>query len=86
MTQENTMTQRDMLKAIIEMSTTIDEAKEIIDEFAGCSTTNEKIEFLSEMFDVRIIGGCDGEELSEDEKQEISYEVIVANIIDRKWR
>jgi hypothetical protein len=46
----------EVIRAMIELSSTVDEADKVIEEFADLHTYETKLQFLFENFDVAIVG------------------------------
>lgn len=70
---------REAIKALIELSTTVEEANEVIEETAGLKTLKEKVAFLEGMFDVEIIDRKRSDSL------ELVYNLYLNAIISKKW-
>lgn len=73
------MTDSAVLKTLIEMSQTTEEADEYVTEFSGFSDVTQKLPFVCGMFDVTIIGRCGG-------NVETDYIAVLSSIINQKWR
>lgn len=67
-------TSRDEVKIMIELSSTVEEADEIIKENYDFETTEEKVAFLKGMFDIEIVGHTD-------ETDETTYYSMLYTII-----
>jgi hypothetical protein len=82
------MTGKDAIKAMIELSNTWEEADKIIQEFAPCKKTNERLAYLYGMFDVSIIASYNGSEddVSEERAIENDYKSVLSAIVNQKWR
>lgn len=65
---------KDLVRILIEISPTVEEANEVIDHFFGFETIKEKIAFLKGMFDVKCI--------DHDEKDEATYYAMLNAIIN----
>ena len=73
------MVDRKDVKTLLEISTDVKKADEIISKYYGFETMREKIAFLKGMFDVAGIG-------PESEKpDEDTYWAILSSIINAKW-
>jgi len=67
------------VKALIELSNTVEQADKIIEEYAELRTVKEKIAFLKGMFDWEII-----DQKKTDSDKEI-YGIVLEAIIFKKW-
>jgi hypothetical protein len=70
--------ERERIKALIELSSTVEEADEVIFERVGLKTIEEKLAFLSGMFDSI-------ETLDSTCSKELLYKLWLENIIYEKW-
>lgn len=75
---------RERVKALIELSNSVEQADEIISR-EGIVSVKEKIAFLKGMFDFTIIGRYREENLVEDERDKMDYYSILSAIINAKW-
>ena len=75
---------RERVKALIELSNSVEQADEIITR-EGFISIKEKIAFLKGMFDFKIIGRHREESLSEDVCDKMDYYSILSAIINAKW-
>lgn len=75
---------RERVKALIELSTSVEEADEIIIN-EGFIAVREKIAFLKGMFDFTLIGRFREENLSTKKREEMDYYSILSAIISAKW-
>lgn len=64
---------RDIMISLIELSPTVEEADKLIEEIFEFNTIKEKIDFLKEMFGLKIVG--------HDEKDEATYYAMLNTII-----
>lgn len=69
---------REQIKALLELSASVEEAKEIMDKYVGYNTIEEKIAFLNGMFGHEII-------FREVESTEADYVALLASIVNKKW-
>jgi len=76
-------TGREAIKTMIEFAETWEDADKIIVEHTPCESTGEKLSFLYGMFDVSILGGCDG---VNGDKMETNYQAVLSAIVNKKWR
>ena len=67
------------IKILISGACTFDDANYVIEEFTDCKTTEQKIDYLKEMFDCGIVGRAGGDDI------ELDYRALLTSIIDRKW-
>lgn len=73
---------RKQIKALIELSSSYDEANQIIETYAVLSDVSnyaQKIAFLSGMFDCEIIGRSI-------DSEEADYKALLTSIIEQKWK
>jgi len=70
---------RRQIKALIELSTTYEEANEIIDTYTSCKDFAQKIAYLQGMFDCEIVG-------RNIEDEEADYITLLTSIINMKWK
>lgn len=75
---------RERVKALIELSTSVEQADEIVVR-EGLTSVREKIAFLKGMFDFTVIGRHREETLSEEERDSMDYYSILNAIIHAKW-
>ena len=71
--------ERQKVKALIELSNTIEEANEVIEKYTELETVKEKIAFLKGMFDWKII------DKKETDSDEMIYNIALNAIISKKW-
>jgi hypothetical protein len=62
------------------MASDFEDADSVVEEFTGLHTTREKLDYLLNNFDVRIIGGTEEGTIEEE------YLVVLTAIVDHKWR
>ena len=75
---------RERVKALIELSSSVEQADEIIMR-EGFISVKEKIAFLKGMFDFTLVGRHREDTLSEEERDEMDYYSILSAIINAKW-
>lgn len=75
---------REKIKALIELSATVEEADQIIVQ-AGFTTVREKIAFLRGMFDFSLIGRYDSSSVTCEMADEMDYFAILSAIINMLW-
>ena len=73
------MNKTELVKALIELSNTIEEADKVIEEHTNLKTVKEKIAFLKGMFDWEII------DQKETDSDEMIYQIALDAIISEKW-
>jgi hypothetical protein len=73
---------RDAIKAMIELSDTWEEADKVIEEFAGIQDIPQKIGYMKGMFDVSVVGRTS----AEDDQAKYDYIVMLSAIANKKWR
>lgn len=71
--------ERKKIQTLIELAVTFEEADQVIEEFTGLKSDNEKIAYLRGMFDCHIIGRT-GDNVHTD------YVALLTAIINQKWR
>ena len=74
-----------IIKSLIEMASSFEDADSIIEEFTERTEIEQKLNFLFDHFDVAIIGGSVAE-IDKGSELLIKYEAILTTIINRKWR
>lgn len=77
---------REVVKALIELSADTKEADKVIVENYGFKSIAEKIAFLKGMFDIEVFSVHNQEGTSKEESDEITYSVMLDAIIIHKWR
>jgi hypothetical protein len=79
------MTVRDnIVKALVELSNTEEEADRVIEQFGSRRTCQEKIIFLSEQFpNISIVAGCDG---PDGNPIQTDYRALLCAVVNSKWR
>lgn len=65
-------------KAIIELSSSFEEANNFLEQKLGLLTTHRKIEYLVKNFDVQFVGHSLGNSYDE-------YVILLSCILDKKW-
>lgn len=83
-TKESITVNRERVKALIELSNSVEQADEIITN-EGFVSVKEKIAFLKGMFDFTVIGRHRDEMLNEEERDRMDYYSILSAIINAKW-
>jgi len=74
----------DVIKTMVSLSDTEEEADGVIEEFTPYRTYGEKLKFLLEQFpNVSIIAGCDGENGN---ITQTDYQAVLSAVINLKWR
>ncbi len=69
---------REAVKTLIECSTEAKQADDIIVQYYGFKTVQEKIAFLKGIFDVEVVG-------HEHETTQTDYECMLNAVVNRKW-
>lgn len=69
---------REVIKALIELSTSYEDANKIIEEHTGYKTYSEKIAYLKGMFDCEIFSRAV-------ESEEADYVALLTSVIEEKW-
>lgn len=75
---------REKVKMLILLSETVEEADEIIVN-AGYSNTREKIAYLNGMFDVKLMGRFNNENVAAEKSDLMDYYALLSTIINSKW-
>ena len=70
---------KDKVKALIELSTTFEQADGILKKYAELETDRERIAYLRGMFDCKIVGRSVSDEHTD-------YVALLTAIINQKWR
>jgi len=74
----------EVLKTMISLSDTEEEADGMIEEFTQRRTYGEKLKFLLELFpNISILAGCDGENGN---VTQTDYQAVLSAVINLKWR
>ena len=74
----------EVLKTMISLSDTEEEADGIIIEFTHRRTCGEKLKYLLELFpNISILAGCDGENSN---VTQTDYQAVLSAVINLKWR
>jgi len=71
------------IKAMIEFAETPEDADDVITRYTPWRTYNDKLVYLSGMFDVAILGGFDSKD---GDPIETDYQAALAAIVNKKWR
>lgn len=71
--------EKSVIKSLLELSTSFDEADEILTQQVGLKDDSVKIGYLMGMFDCRIIG-------RNEENEHADYVALLTTIINQKWR
>lgn len=83
-TKERIIMNRERVRALIELSNSVEQADEIITR-EGFVSVKEKIAFLRGMFDFTVIGRHREDSLSEEDRDKMDYYSILSAIINAKW-
>lgn len=70
---------REQIKALIELSSTFEEADAIIRDYTSYETYAQKIAYLQGMFDCEIIGRSV-------DSEEADYIALLTSIVNKKWK
>lgn len=70
---------RERIKALIELSSSYNDANEIIEKYVGLKTYAEKIDYVRGMFDCEIFSKTD-------DNEEVDYIALLTSVIESKWR
>lgn len=72
---------RELVKSLIIISRSVEEANRVIESNYGFRTVGEKLAFLRGMFDIELVSKHDAEGTSEEESAEMDYWVMLEFII-----
>jgi hypothetical protein len=75
---------RDAVKAMIELSDTWKNADEVIEKFAGIQDTLQKLGYIKGMFDVSVVGRTDTD--ADADRDKYDYIAMLSAIVNKKWR
>lgn len=85
MEKKETISIIDMVKSLVEMAESFEDADRIIVKFTDLRTTKEKLDFLFENFDVAIVG-ANSSKKDKESKLLTDYEAVLTAIVNKKWR
>lgn len=69
---------RKQIKALIELSSSFEEANDIIEKYTDLRSYGQKIAYLQGMFDCEIVG-------HDTKDVEVDYVAILTSIVEHKW-
>lgn len=70
---------RERIKTLIELSSSYDDANEIIEKYVGLKTYAEKIAYIRGMFDCEIFSRTD-------DNEEVDYIALLTSVVESKCR
>lgn len=70
---------REQIKALIELSSSYEEANQIIEKYTPHKEYGNKIAYLQGMFDCEIVG-------RNIESEEADYVALLTSIVEKKWK
>ena len=70
---------RKNIKTLIELSTSFEDADEVLNNYTDFQTDAEKIAYLRGLFDCKIVGRSE-------ENIHTDYVAILTAIVEKKWR
>jgi hypothetical protein len=73
---------RSVIKAMIELSDTWEDADQIVEEFAGIKDLSGKLAYISKMFNASVVGRMAGG----DNPEKYDYVAMMSAIVNKKWR
>lgn len=73
---------REVIKTLIQLSPTVEEADKVINENYNFTSIGEKMAFLKGMFDVKLVSKHDGEGVTEEKSAEMDYWAFLSAIIN----
>lgn len=71
--------ERKNVKALIELSTSFEEADEVIKKYTDFKDLKEKIAYIKGMFDVEILDS------KKDDPDELIYRLLLTAVVEKKW-
>lgn len=78
---------REDIVSLIGLASDTQSARKYIDEFTSFDNDRERLEFLQESFNVKIIGRCDADSsYTDDMRLSDDYEAVLGSVIGKKWR
>jgi hypothetical protein len=77
---------RDEVRLAIKLASTWEEADGVITTSMGIKDTSEKLGFLQGLFDINILGRCDPDDVTNEEKAKTDYIAVLSAIVGRKWK
>lgn len=69
---------REQIKALIELSSSFEEADNVIETYTNNTAYSQKIAYIQGMFDCEIVGRHIDDE-------EADYIALLTSIVDKKW-
>ena len=75
---------RELVKTLIEISPSVEEADKVIEENYEFKSIGEKIAFLQGMFDVQVISVTDADGIGKEESDKMTYFSMLNTIIVAK--
>lgn len=70
--------ERERIKMLIELSSSYNDANDVIEKYVGLKNYAEKIAYIRGMFDCEIFSRTD-------DNEEIDYIALLTSIVERKW-
>lgn len=74
---------REVVKTLIELSPTVEEADKVIEENYGFESIGEKLAFIKGMFDVEVISIHDADGVGKEESDKMTYFSMLNAILVR---
>lgn len=71
--------EKQYVKALIELATSFEVADDVMNQYSGCNSDEERIHYLTELFDCKIIGNSVKDVHSD-------YVALLTSIVGQKWR
>lgn len=76
--EKTTQSKKDTLKILLELCTTQKEAEETMEQYGDFKSIEEKCIFLKDTFHLTVVG-------HNDELDEVTYQFLLATVINLKW-
>jgi hypothetical protein len=73
---------KDAIRAMIELSGTWEDADKVIEEFAGIQDIPQKLGYVKGMFDVSVVGRTS----TGTSQDQYDYIAMLSAIVNKKWR
>ena len=71
--------ERERIKMLIELSSSYNDANDVIEKYVGLKNYAEKIAYIRGMFDCEIFSRTD-------DNEEIDYIALLTSVVEKKWR
>ena len=71
--------ERERIKMLIELSSSYNDANDVIEKYVGLKNYAEKIAYIRGMFDCEIFSRTD-------DNEEVDYIALLTSVVEKKWR